>query len=39
MIEERSAHQQRIHAQLFHNGYPQQRNVLAADRRERLQKM
>jgi transposase len=39
MIEERRAHQQRIHAQLFHNGYPQQRNVLAADRRERLQKM
>jgi transposase len=39
MIEERSAYQQRIHAQLFHNGYPQQRNVLAADRRERLQKM
>jgi transposase len=23
IIEERSAHQQRIHAQLFHNGYPQ----------------
>jgi transposase len=39
MIEERSAHQQRIHAQLFHNGYPQQRNVLAAHRRERLKKM
>ncbi len=39
MTEERSAHQQRIHAQLFHNGYPQQRNVLAADQRERLQKM
>jgi transposase len=39
VIEERSAHQQRIHAQLFHNGYPQQRNVLAVDRRERLQKM
>ena len=27
MIEERTAYQQRIHAQLFHNGYPQQRNV------------
>jgi transposase len=39
MIEERTAHQQRIHAQLFHNGYPQQRNVLAAERRERLRKM
>jgi transposase len=39
MIEERTAHQQRIHAQLFHNGYPQQRHVLAAERRERLRKM
>jgi hypothetical protein len=39
MIEERSAYQRRIHAQLFHNGYLQQRNVLAAQRRERLQKM
>ncbi len=39
MIEERTAYQQRIHAQLFHNGYPQQRNVLAAQRRERLEKM
>lgn len=39
MIEERTAHQQRIHAQLFHNGHPQQRNVLAADRRESLQSL
>lgn len=39
MIEERTAHQQRIHAQLFHNGYPQERNLLAADRRKRLQKL
>ena len=39
MIEERTAHQQRIHAQLFHNGYPQERNLLAADRRERLEKL
>jgi transposase len=39
MIEERSAYQGRIHAQLFHNGYLQQRNVLAAQRRERLQNM
>ena len=39
MIEERTAHQQRIHAQLFHNGYPQERNLLAAERRERLEKL
>src|SRR5215204_1189888 len=31
LIEERTTHKQRIHSQLFHNGYPQQRNVLAAD--------
>jgi transposase len=37
MIEERTAHQQRIHAQLFHNGYPQERNLLATERRERLE--
>lgn len=39
MIEERTAHQQRIHAQLFHNGHPQERNLLAADRRKRLQSL
>lgn len=39
MIEDRTAHQQRIHAQLFHNGYPQERNLLAAGRRARLEKM
>lgn len=39
MIEERSGHQQRIHAQLFHNGYPQEYNLLAAERRERLEKL
>jgi hypothetical protein len=27
MIEERTSHKQRIHAQLFHNGYPQQKNL------------
>jgi hypothetical protein len=27
LIEERTTHKQRIHAQLFHNGYPQQRNL------------
>jgi transposase len=36
MIEERTAHLQRIHAQLFHEGYPQQKNPLSAERRERL---
>ena len=39
MIEERTAHQQRIHAQLFHNGHPQERNLLAADRRSPLEKL
>lgn len=28
MVEERTCYQQRIHAQLFHNGYPQERNLL-----------
>jgi transposase len=37
MVEERTAHLQRIHAQLFHNGYPQERNLLATERRKRLQ--
>ena len=37
VVEERSAYQQRIHAQLFHNGYPQERNLLAKERRERLE--
>jgi hypothetical protein len=27
LIEERTTHKQRIHAQLFHNGYPQQSNL------------
>jgi transposase len=39
MIEDRTAHQQRIHAQLFHNGYPQERNLLATGRRERLENL
>lgn len=37
MIEERTAYQQRIHAQLFHNGYPQESNLLAAERRAWLE--
>lgn len=39
MVEERTAHLQRIHAQLFHNGYPQQKNLLAADQRARLESL
>jgi transposase len=39
MVEERTAYLQRIHAQLFHNGYPQERNLLAAERRERLERL
>jgi transposase len=27
LIEERTTHKQRIHSQLFHNGYPQQKNL------------
>ncbi|MBA2443529.1 MAG: IS110 family transposase, partial [Rubrobacter sp.] len=37
MIEERTAYLQRIHAHLFHNGYPQQKNLLAADQRAWLE--
>jgi transposase len=37
LVEERTAYQQRIHAQLFHNGYPQERNLLAKERCERLE--
>jgi transposase len=37
MVEERSAHLQRIHAQLFHNGCPrQEKELLCAEGRERL---
>jgi transposase len=39
LVEERTAWQQRIHAQLFHNGYPQERNLLATERRERLERL
>jgi transposase len=39
MIEERAAYQQRIHAQLFHNGCPQEKNLLSAEGRERLRQM
>lgn len=39
MIEERSAYQQRIHAQLFHNGYPQEKNLLSTKGRARLESL
>lgn len=39
MIEERAAYQQRIHAQLFHNGCPQEKNLLSAEGRERCRQM
>jgi transposase len=39
LIEERAAHQQRIQAQLFHNGYPKERNLLTRDTRERLYRL
>lgn len=37
LVEERTSWQQRIHAQLFHHGYPQERNLLAKERRARLE--
>jgi transposase len=39
LLEDRTAWQQRIHAQLFHNGYPQERNLLARESRERLERL
>jgi transposase len=36
LVDERTAFLQRIHAQLFHHGYPQERNLLGQDRRARL---
>ncbi len=39
MIEERAAYQQRIHAQLFHNGCPQENNLLSVEGREHLQSL
>jgi transposase len=39
MIEERTSHKQRIHAQLFHNGYPQQKNLDSIEGRARLEEM
>jgi transposase len=36
MIEERTTHKQRIHSQLFHNGYPQQKNLDSIEGRAHL---
>jgi transposase len=39
LVDERSAFLQRIHAQLFHHGHPQERNLLAKGRRECLEEL
>lgn len=39
LIEERTTHKQRIHAQLFHNGYPQQKNLDSTTGRAQLEEM
>lgn len=39
LVEERTSFQQRIHAQLFHHRYPQERNLLAKERRARLERL
>jgi transposase len=39
LIEERTTHKQRIHAQLFHNGYPQQKNLDSVEGRARLEEL
>jgi transposase len=39
LIEERTTHKQRIHAQLFHNGYPQQNNLDSIEGRAHLEEM
>ncbi len=39
LIEERTTHKQRIHAQLFHNGYPQQSNLDSIEGRAHLADM
>jgi transposase len=37
LIEERTTHKKRIHAQLFHNGYPQQSNLDSIEGRAHLE--
>jgi transposase len=39
LVEERTAFLQRIHAQLFHHGHPQERNLLTKERRARLEQL
>jgi transposase len=39
LIEERTTHKQRIHAQLFHNGCPQQENLDSREGRAHLEEM
>jgi transposase len=39
LVEERTTHKQRIHAQLFHNGYPQQKNLDSVEGRAQLEDM
>jgi transposase len=39
LIEERTTHKQRIHAQLFHNGYPRQSNLDSIEGRAYLEDM
>jgi transposase len=39
LVDERTAFLQRIHAQLFHHGYPQERNLLARERRAWLEEL
>lgn len=39
LIEERTTHKQRIHSQLFHNGYPRQKNLDSMEGRAQLEEM
>jgi transposase len=39
LVEERTTHKQRIHSQLFHNGYPQQKNLDSIEARAYLEEM
>jgi transposase len=39
LVDERTAYLQRIHAQLFQCGYPQERNLLSKERREHLESL
>ena len=39
LIEERTTHKQRIHAQLFHNGHPQQKNLDSMEGRAQLEEV